>query len=155
MSPASTTYIWHVGLGIGQGTRETRAHLTDDDLAGYHAHINRALASAAGDPVPGHPDYAMAAHEISRALVCTVGRIRDQLALCTFTVVVRSNQAAKAWKALHTGYPEYAASLGDVPRTPYCAVRAEFGLARDLAAGEWLDRYQISVAWAWISKDGR
>jgi len=48
------------------------------------------------------------------------------------------------------GYPHYAASRGDVPRVPYCAVRAELGLALDPAAEDWLDAYQIVVAWAWI-----
>lgn len=148
------TYIWHVALGVGMATRETRDHLSDADLVACSAHIRRAIAAyPTGDPIPGHPDYAMAAQSFGGgALLCTAGRRADLLPLATFTVVTKSRHAAKAWQALHEGYPDYAASIGDVPRSPYCAVRAEMGLALDPGAGDWLDAYQVAVAWAWIER---
>jgi len=147
------TYIWHVGLGIGLGTRETRAHLTDAEISEWRAHVDRAAAAPDGDPIPGGAPYVMAAQVISGTLLCTVGRRTDGAPLCTFVVVVKSRHAAKAWNVLHDGYPEYEPSRGDVPRAPYCAVRAEYGLALDPAVGAWLDGYQVAVAWAWVIRE--
>ena len=144
------TYIWHVALGAGMGTPETRDHLTDADIEVYRAHVGRALAQPMGDPVPGHQAYALSAQNIGGVLLGSVGRRSDALALCTFAVVRKAKIASKIWQGLHRGYTHFAASIGDVPRVPYCAVRAEFGLSQDLQAGAWLDAYQIAVAWAWI-----
>lgn len=144
-----THYIAHVALGAGPATKESRDHLTDADLMNLHRHIDRALTRG-GDDIPGHPGYRLVAHRFGGVLLGNVGRDRGNLALCTFAVVTRSTQGAKAWQALHEGYPQYASSRGDVPRAPYCAVRAEMGLVGDLEAGSWLDSYQIAVAWAWL-----
>lgn len=149
---SKSTCLWHVALGVGMGTQETRAHLSDEDLAAYGLHVRRALGTPAGDPIPDHPDYVLSARAIAGVLLGTVGRMSDKIGLCTFAVVSRHRQAAKAWQALHAGRPEYAVSTGDVPRVPYCAVRGEFGLALDPGAGAWLDAYQIAVAWAWIEQ---
>lgn len=147
-----TDYIWHVALGIGQGTREGRNHLSDEQIAAWRGHVDRALATKVGDQVPGKPGYVTSAQDIGGVLLATVGRMADNLGLCTFAVVSRAQQARKAWQGLHQGYPQFAASLGDVPRAPYCAVRAEYGLALDLDASTWLDAYQVAIAWAWIEK---
>lgn len=152
MQQPSPPYLWHVGLGIGQGTRELRSAVTDGVLRVGGEHIRRALSAPAGDDIPGQPGYVMVAKSGSGTLLCFVGRREGNLALATFGVAPRSDHAAKLWHVLHEDRPEYAVSRGDVPRTPYCAVRAEFGLGLDPRAGEWLDGYQIAVAWAWIEK---
>lgn len=124
--------------------------MTDEVLRVGGEHIRRALAAPAGDDIPGQPGYVMAAQSARGTLLGFVGRREGNLALATFGVATRSDHAAKLWGVLHEGRPEYAASRGDVPRTPYCATRAEFGLSLDPEAGAWLDGYQIAVAWAWL-----
>lgn len=147
-----TGYIWHVALGTGDATRETRDHLSDAQLAAWRGHIDSALLHDKGEPIPDKPGYATAMQAISGVLLCTVGRTGDATPLCTFSVVTKSTQAVKAWRALHEGYPAFDASLNHAPRVPYCAVRAEIGLAYDRGAGAWLDAYQIAIAFAWIEK---
>ncbi len=142
------TYIWHVALGSGEASREPCAY-TDAQLAAWRGHIDKALA-VASEPIPGHAGYALAARQIGGVLLCTVGRTDDQTALCTFAVVTRALHARKGWRAMHDGYPAFAASIDKVPQAPYCAVRAEAGLIYDQGAAAWLDAYQIAIAWAWI-----
>lgn len=148
-----THFMAHVALGVGMAKQEHRDHLTDTELMMIRSHIDRALVQR-GDEIPGRPGYRLVAHQFGGVLLANVGRDRGNLALCTFAVVTRSTQGAKAWQALHEGYPHYAASRGDVPRAPYCAARAEIGLAADPDAGVWLDAYQIAVAWAWFEMRG-
>lgn len=142
-------YIYHVALGVGMGTEE-HCPFDREQIAAWRGHLDRALAAPQGELIPGMSEYAMSARTVAGELLCTVGRIRDGLGLCTFAVVGKSRNAARAWQALHDGYPQFAASVGDVPRAPYCAVRAEYGLAQDRDAGAWLDAYQLAIAWAWI-----
>lgn len=146
----STRYIWHVALGGGEASREPCGY-SPEQLAAWRGHIDAAIASRAGEPIPGQPGYEVTAQDIRGVLLCTVGRADDQTPLITFCVTRRAQQARKAWQALHEGYPEFTASLDKVPRAPYCAVRAEAGLAYDPDAAQWLDAYQLAVAWAWIS----
>ena len=146
------TYIWHVALGSGEASKERLAY-TAEQLDAWRGHIGRALD--APEPIPGHPGYALAAQEIKGALLCAVGRTDDKTPLCTFAVVTRAQQARKAWQALHEGYPQFDASLGKVPQAPYCAVRAEVGLIYDQDAAQWLDAYQVPIAWAWIERRHR
>lgn len=143
-------YIWHVACGDGMGMPVTKDNISDSDILKYRAHIDRALASPMGDPIPGHPAYATAAQSVSGVLICTVGRSNDMLGVCSFGVVTKSRHAAKAWEALHNGYLDFSESLGPVPRVPFCAVRPEIGLTLDPSVVEWLDHYQVAVAWAWL-----
>lgn len=142
------SYIWHVTLGIGRGKQETRDHLTNEDLARFRAHIDRALVDPGGNAIPDQPGYAMVARKIVDGLLCTVSARIDQAALCTFTVVLDNDQADKAWYALHEGNPDYAESAGDIPLAPYCAVRGEMGLLYHQETGRWLDAYLVAIAWA-------
>ena len=142
-------YIWHVALGSGEATAEPCGY-TDAQLHAWRGHIEAALEAKDGEPIPGQPDYAMSARMIGGVLICTVGRMDDKTPLVTFSVVARALQARKAWKALHEGYPEFAASRNKAPQAPYCGVRAEAGLLYDQSAAEWLDGYQLAVAWAWM-----
>lgn len=145
-------YIWHVALGSGEASREPLTY-SPAQLAAWRGHIDRAIEAPEGEPIPGKPGYALKARPIGGMLLCTVGRTDDRTPLCTFAVVRRSQHAAQAWRALHEGYPQFAASADKVPPAPYCAVRAEVGLIYDQDAARWLDAYQIALAWAWI--DGR
>ena len=142
-------YIWHVALGSGAATREPCGYSTEQ-LAAWRGHINAAITSQTGEPIPGQSGYEVAAQDIGGVLLCTVGRADDTTALITFCVTRRSQQARKAWQALHEGYPVYSATLDNVPQAPYCAVRAEQGLAYDQDATQWLDAYQLAIAWAWV-----
>lgn len=144
-------YIWHVALGSGEASREPCGY-TAAQLDAWRDHIDAAIDAGEGVPIPGRPGYAMTARTINGILLCTVGRIDDTTPLVTFAVVRRALQARKAWKALHEGYPQFAASQNKVPSAPYCAVRAEVGLIYDQGAAAWLDAYQIAIAWAWIER---
>lgn len=146
-------YIWHVAMGSGEASKEPCGY-TAEQLDAWRGHVEAALEAPAGAPIPGRPGYAMSARAIGSVLVCTVGRTDDKTPLVTFSVVPRALQVHKAWKALHEGYPQFAASLDKVPQAPYCAVRAEVGLIYDQAAGVWLDAYQLAIAWAWIMRRG-
>ena len=143
-------YIWHVALGAGQGTAEPRDAVTDEVLAVGRAHIERALAKPAGDPIPGRPDYVMSARTQAGALLCFVGR--GDVALATFGVATKSRHASALWQVLHHGRAEFASTAAAVPAAPYCAVRAELGLSGDLAVGHWIDGYQLAVAWSWLER---
>lgn len=149
-----TRYVWHVALGSGDATAEPCGYGAAQ-LGAWRGHVEEALAAKDGQPIPGQPGYAMSARAIGGVLLCTVGRTGDTTALVSFCVVGRAKQAHKAWQAFHEGYPQFAASAGKTPQTPFCAVRAEAGLAYDRAAASWLDGYQLAVAWAWIGKEGR
>lgn len=144
-------YIWHVALGSGEASREPCGY-TDSQLDAWRGHIGAAIEAGDGEPIPGQPGYAMSARAFGGALLCTVGRTDDKTPLCTFCVVTRAQQARKAWQALHENYPQFAASKNKVPQAPYCAVRAEAGLAYDQSAAAWLDGYQLAVAWAWLTR---
>lgn len=145
-------YLWHVALGEGAkgGAAVTRDHMSDEQIAAWRGHIDAALESTEPVNIPGVDGYAVAARIISGSLLCTVGRTDDATALCTFAVVAKSKHAVKVWQALHEGHPEFARSLDDAPHAPYCAVRAEQGMAFDQGAAQWLDAYQIAIAWAWL-----
>lgn len=149
MSPPA--YIWHVALDVGRGTRKTRETVALM-LPEIGPHLERAISYPRGDPIPGRPGYATAARIIGGVLLATVGRLPSADGIVTAAVVTKSLQAAKAWQALHKGHPEFAASLGDVPRAPYCALRPEASLIYDLGASDWLDGYTAALAWAWIER---
>ena len=144
-------YIWHVALGSGEASREPCGYPAEH-LTAWRGHSRAAIDSKAGESIPGQQGYAMTARAFGGVLLCTVGRIDNKVPLVTFCVVTRAQQARKAWQALHEGYPQFAASRDRVPQAPYCAVRAEAGLMSDLAAADWLDAYQIAIAWAWLDK---
>ena len=143
-------YIWHVALGIGRGTREARPSWSPAEAAEWLAHLRRAVTDPTGAPIPGHDGYRAAARLFGAAALVTVGRARDQTGLCTIGLCAESRPAAKLWQSLHDGYPWFDTSRGDVPRAPYCAVRPEAGLLDDAAAGDWIDAYQIAIAWTWL-----
>lgn len=145
-----TPYIWHVALGIGRGTREARPAWSPSEAEAWLAHLRRAITDPAGDPIPGRAGYRAAARLIGGAALVTVGRASDQAGLCTIGLCAETRPAGKLWRSLHDGYPWFESSRDDVPRTPYCAVRPEAGLVSDIAAGDWLDGYQIAIAWTWL-----
>lgn len=145
-------YIWHVALGPGIATKEP-CQYSGSQLAAWFGHISSALAAQAGAAIPGQPGYRMTARQIGGTLLCTVGRSNDKTPLVTFCVVERATQARKAWEGLHEGYPQFAASKSKTPQAPYCAVRAESGLPFDQSSAQWLDPYQIVIAWAWLTRD--
>lgn len=142
-------HLWHAALGSGEASREPCGY-SAAQLDAWRGHLDSALETGKGELIPGKQGYAMSARTIGDVLLCTVGRVDDTTPLCSFAVVQRPQEAQKAWEALHKGYPQFAGSLGKVPKTPYCAVRAEVGLIYDQAAGAWLDGYQLAIAWAWI-----
>lgn len=152
--PARPNRIWHVVLGAASGVEMVREPSTEGQNTAWLAHIDRA-GSVEGDPIPGHEDYVMVANAFPGTLLCAVAAWDADIPLCTFTVVTSDRFAGRAWRALHEGYPDCAASRDQVPRAPFCAARIEVGAAVDPDASRWLDGYRAAVAWTWVDSSRR
>lgn len=144
-------YLVHLDLASGRTGRSRRS---DCDAAASAALRERLVAAlASGEGPSGIPGVTLRTSASGQALLVTLlsrGVIGGAMPIVTLGVALTSRSGAGLWRALtREPHPAVAAHL-QRPPAPWCASRAEVGIARYADRLPELVPLERLIGWAWV-----
>jgi hypothetical protein len=134
--------ILHIALQSGETYRSYRDSADDDAMAA----LRPLLESDGQHPLPARHGRSMWITRSGRLLLATVWA---DVPLCTFAIADQVVGSDKLWQMLHEDTQTVTHPDRPLP-PPWCALRRESGLIGHPEDRTWLDRFERSLAWAWL-----
>jgi hypothetical protein len=150
------TYIWHVTLNSGHGTKQFRADISDEALAVLAVTLDGILQGARMD-VPGCPGYLISGTHSGHDLITTIwrGPWDERVPVMTMATALRSRSAPALWELMHDQATAPLATRRDKPpAAPWQADRIEAGALLYQDAMDWTGDFSRCLAWAWAEYRG-